>query len=491
MLDKIINGYIENTIIGSLMVLVVFLISIPIKKNQFYILRYWIWLIIGIRMIIPFKIQLPENGVEIPDTITGEVSDVFSISRFSEDLNNVMALGSENLNNPNFFEIIKYVWLIGLIIYVTYYICCYIFIKKSFRKISNQITENRIINIFNSISKKLKIKHTPELMFCKKTASPLTIGFFKPLLILPERHYSDEDLNMIIKHELSHIKRYDNWYKLFMIIVKAPHWFNPLIHLMVNTSNNDMELFCDYEVIKNENIDYKNNYSSLIISYINIKENKNLHGSAVYLFYNKKFIKERIECIFKESSLNKKITVSILLIFSVIVAFSFAYSESIQSLDNNHGYDKVLEVSELINSKKYLKPVDSNNIVVVDGTYIIFATETGNDVTSIYEGIVDSTGYNISFGNYVKIKGTDGIDIVYSHLQNINVSEKQNVKKGQTIGKSGNSGYTFVDACGIRAYKGEERIDITEYINFTDNDKVISIDNKTYTESDIEVLFQN
>lgn len=492
MFEKIASGFIENTIIGSLIILMVFLFSIPIKKNKLFSLRYWLWFILAIRMIIPFKIQLPGSQIEIPDVVTDGAPEMLGFLHPLDNFNNVMMSGSEKLSYPDFFKLIGYVWLTGLIVYFAYYIFCYILVKNSFKKVNEQITDARIVNIFNNVSENLKIRHKPKIMFCRKTAGPLTIGFLRPELVLPERYYSDEELNMIFKHELTHLKRHDNWYKLFMIIMNALHWFNPLVYVMVNTANNDMELCCDNEVIKNENIDYKKNYGTLIISHIDIKENKYFHGSAVYLFHNKRFLKERIDCIFKASGINRKIAVSCLLIFTAMVVSSFAYSESVQDLGNNYyGNDTVSKIHELANNKKYFKPVNSNDIAVVDGTYIVFAAETGNDVSAIYEGIVDSTGYHFSYGNYIKIKGTDGIDIVYCHLENISVSEKQNIKRGQTIGTSGNSGYTSVNACGLRAFKGEERINITEYIDFTDNDKITNIDSKSYFDADKEALFQD
>ena len=489
MLEKIASGFIENTIIGSLIILMVFLLSILNKKNKIFSLRYWLWLILAIRMIIPFKIQLPEHQVKIPDVITNKAPEISDLLHF----NNVMLHSSENLNYLNFSEIAGYVWITGLIVYAVYNIFCYILVKSSLKKTSEQITDVRIVNIFNNVSENLKIRHKPKIMFCRKPMSPLTVGFLKPELILHERYYSDEELNMIFKHELTHIKRHDNWYKLFMIIMNAPHWFNPLVYVMVNAANNDMELCCDKEVVKNESIDYKKNYSSLLISHIRIRENKIFHSPAVYLFYRKKFLKERIHCIFKISNLNKKIIVSCLLVFTAIVASSFVYPKITQGLDNNddYGYDTISNIPEITNNKKYLKPVNSSNIVVVNGRNIIFAVETGNAVSAIYEGTVVSTGYHFSFGNYIKIKGIDGIDIVYCHLENINVSEEQNIKKGHIIGTSGNSGETFINACSLIAYKGEEVIDITEHINFTSNDKITNLDSESYFEADKDILFQD
>lgn len=492
MFEKIACGFIENTIIGSLIILMIFLFSIPVKKNKPFSLRYWLWLILSIRMIIPFKVQLPVNQIETSSGATNGVPEMLSFLHPLDNFNNMMIQGSEGLNYPNHFKLMGYVWLTGLIVYFVYHMFCYLLVRSSFKKVNERIMDVHIVNIFNNVSENLKIRRRPRIMFCNKISGPLTIGFIKPELILPKRCYSDEELNMIFKHELSHIKRHDNWYKLFMIITNAIHWFNPLVYAMVNTANNDMELCCDNEVIKNENIDYKRNYGTLIISHIDIRENKYFHGSAVYLFHNKRFLKERIDCIFKDSGINRKIAVFCLLIFTGMVVSSFAYSESFQDLVNNNFYgDDTVQKSELAYNKKYLKPVNSSNIAIVDGVYIVFATEKGSDVSAIYEGIVDSTGYHFSFGNYIRIKGIDGIDIVYCHLENINVSEEQNIEKGQIIGTSGNSGYTSINACGLRAFKGEERINITDDINFEDNDNITNVDSHAFFESDKKVLLQN
>ena len=59
----------------------------------------------------------------------------------------------------------------------------------------------------------------------KNTASPFTIGIFKPTLVLPDKELSDEQLDNILRHELIHFKRHDILYKLFAEAVKCVHWF--------------------------------------------------------------------------------------------------------------------------------------------------------------------------------------------------------------------------------------------------------------------------
>lgn len=78
---------------------------------------------------------------------------------------------------------------------------------------------------------------------------------------------------------------------------------------------------------------------------------------------------------------------------------------------------------------KYKAQID-NIIAHSDGKVIFCQTGRGNNI---------NTQYNETYGNCVKIKHDNGYYTLYAHLQNVNVSLGQRVKKGQVIGLMGNS----------------------------------------------------
>jgi murein DD-endopeptidase MepM/ murein hydrolase activator NlpD len=70
-----------------------------------------------------------------------------------------------------------------------------------------------------------------------------------------------------------------------------------------------------------------------------------------------------------------------------------------------------------------------------------FKVPFGTDVYATGDGVVVEAGYSRSgFGNYIVIDHDYGLQTLYGHLSQIRVSRGQNIKRGDMIGKSGDSG---------------------------------------------------
>lgn len=71
------------------------------------------------------------------------------------------------------------------------------------------------------------------------------------------------------------------------------------------------------------------------------------------------------------------------------------------------------------------------------------ANNLGEDVMSAFEGKVIFAGYNNGgYGNLVIIQHSDDMKTYYAHLNDLYVSEGQQVKKGEIIGAVGSTGYS-------------------------------------------------
>lgn len=71
---------------------------------------------------------------------------------------------------------------------------------------------------------------------------------------------------------------------------------------------------------------------------------------------------------------------------------------------------------------------------------IDFASPYGSDVFAAAEGKVIFAGVKGGYGNCVIISHGNGLSTLYGHLSQLNVKPNQQVKVGQLIAKSGNSG---------------------------------------------------
>ncbi|MGI8584496.1 MAG: M56 family metallopeptidase, partial [Chitinophagaceae bacterium] len=82
---------------------------------------------------------------------------------------------------------------------------------------------------------------------------PATIGFLKPVILIPLaslNQLSADQLEAIILHELSHIKRNDYLINLFISIIETILFFNPFVVLLAKIIKRERENCCDDLVIQ-------------------------------------------------------------------------------------------------------------------------------------------------------------------------------------------------------------------------------------------------
>ncbi len=106
------------------------------------------------------------------------------------------------------------------------------------------------------------------LVVSPAAATPLSIGLFPGALrvVLPERAYTAEELELVLRHELVHISRRDNVTKFFLVFCTALCWFNPLMWLAKERSAQDLELSCDETVLLDAGDGARRRYAELLLS---------------------------------------------------------------------------------------------------------------------------------------------------------------------------------------------------------------------------------
>lgn len=78
--------------------------------------------------------------------------------------------------------------------------------------------------------------------------SPYTIGILRPYIVLPvdyESRYGEDELDMILLHEATHIRCRHNLLFLLASLITCIFWLNPLVHYSARVFQTDLEIFCD------------------------------------------------------------------------------------------------------------------------------------------------------------------------------------------------------------------------------------------------------
>lgn len=242
------------SIAASWLVLAVLGIRLILRKAPKWVCVL-LWGIVAIRLACPFSIEsafslipsaetIPENvlsgtGFQIQTGIA-PVDGTMNNYLGSRDFENVTATAGSSVK---VFSALSIVWLIGSLLLITYAAISYWRLQ---RKVDTAVLLRE--NIFQS-----------ELV-----DSPFVLGIIKPRIYIP---FQLDDLNIeyVIAHEKTHIRRWDHWWKPLGFLLLAVHWFNPLIWIAYVLLCRDIELACDEKVIQKLNSEQRAEYTQTLI----------------------------------------------------------------------------------------------------------------------------------------------------------------------------------------------------------------------------------
>lgn len=241
------------SITASYVILFVVLIRLLLKRAP-KIFSYLLWSVVFIRLVSPFNFEsgfslIPVNKETLPQNIiysqTPEIQS--GIAVIDKAVNSYFpSTVLEASGNPIqvWVGLGGTLWVVGIIVLLAYSIFTAI-------RLSNKLSGASLLqdNVYES----------------ENIATPFVFGIIKPKIYLPIG-LSEREIDYIIKHEETHIKRFDHVIKPLAFLVVCLHWFNPFVWIAFFLMSDDMELSCDEKVLKEMGNGIKKDYSSSLLS---------------------------------------------------------------------------------------------------------------------------------------------------------------------------------------------------------------------------------
>lgn len=78
----------------------------------------------------------------------------------------------------------------------------------------------------------MHIRRRVSLRLCPTVSSPMLMGLLHPVILLPDEELTTEELALVLRHELTHLKRGDLLVKAGLVLAYALHWYNPVVWAM-------------------------------------------------------------------------------------------------------------------------------------------------------------------------------------------------------------------------------------------------------------------
>ena len=319
---QIFTSFLLTSVIGTTLALILILLKSLTRKVFSSTWHYYIWLAVLLVMVLPIRLNLPEmsiatspnietvttadNQIETVDTpIMFETQPEVVIQEQPTQFEKVSAIQHiKNFLSNKVFEF-SFIWLIGAVLLFLIKMVNYLMFLIKIHKNSEIISCPEVTAYTNR-----KIKARLSDTIC----SPLMIGIIRPTLLLPNTTITADQLNNILAHEMTHLKRNDILYKWFVSIVKCVHWFNPAIYFISKQINIDCEISCDLAVVREMNDQDKKEYVETILSLLTHSNSKAI-SLTTGMTGDKKTLKRRFTMIKSKVNISKKAK-----IISVILA---------------------------------------------------------------------------------------------------------------------------------------------------------------------------
>ncbi len=151
--------------------------------------------------------------------------------------------------------------------------------------------------------------------------SPTVFGIFKPILVLPDCEFKDQDLYYICLHEAEHCRNHDLWLRLFLDLVICTQWFNPLVYFMNRQLTLAFELSNDRVILKTLDEMQRTEYAECVLKMVRYQNQKNkaVGSSLSFAQVNRSNVRTRVRYILaKEETRKKKHHISAILNYVVL-----------------------------------------------------------------------------------------------------------------------------------------------------------------------------
>ena len=305
-MNELFRNVLTASFHGSIVILVVLVLRLALKKTPKKFLCL-LWLLAGLRLLMPFEIQSslslqPDReqltqvvreelpAVVMPEAMPAVPADAALPTEeqpgygdaFIPPEQEALTEGEQTLSDATYhrpqekaatidlMSIAAWLWLGIACMFGVYTLWAYLSLKKQVREA-------------------VKI---PGGWECDRIETAFILGFIKPRIYIP-MGMSREVRRHILAHERTHLEKGDHWFKMIGFLALALHWFNPLVWLAYILLCKDIEMACDERVVQFMDLEERKSYSTALLSCASPKA----HFAACPVAFGEVSVKERIKSV--------------------------------------------------------------------------------------------------------------------------------------------------------------------------------------------------
>lgn len=467
---------------GSAMILLALALRLFLKRHLPRGIFPALWCLCALRLLLPITIPSHLSVWNLLHTpaaaqANGVISD--ALTPFPAFVTNGTA---ESAADAAGIRPMLLVWLVCAILLAAYFAVGYGCMVRRFRgtRLAPQPSIDALLDRF-------RFSRDPRICVSNSHRAPLTFGVFRPTVLLPEDlPVGDAQFQLVLAHELAHIRRRDCLRKLLLTVCLCLYWWNPLVWMMVWLANRDMELACDEAVLRALGSDCRKAYALTLLDMAQRKPK----SAPLCSGFARSSAEERIRAIlsFKRIPAWVGICVAILFVLTASVfttqavspavpepepavqeeipeenvAVSVPVSEPLPTtppiMPEQEAESEIeLETQTRSEAPAYIFPLEDTSVEVTNPygwqahpvtkqkslhSGVDLAADYGTNVLAVADGTVLDCSYDAAYGYILTLEHENGVQTQYAHLSEFLVKSGDAVRQGQIIAKTGGSGWS-------------------------------------------------
>lgn len=307
---------------SSVVITVVIALRTLLKGKISLRLQYSLWLLVLLRLLIPFSIPSPMSILNILP-VTAEIQPVsqsiqLPLAEVPEVIPHIQQSEADIQETPvsagqdtpvSLPQILSTVWITGMCVTA-------IILTASNLHFALRLRRTRT---------PVEISNCPLPVYRTNiVATPCLFGLTRPRIYLTPGITDGQAMTHVLTHELTHYKHMDHIWSFLRCVCLILHWYNPLVWVAAALSKLDAELACDEASIQKLGEIQRIGYGQTLIGMTCAKRDLNtLLLTATTMLGSKKALKERIRLLVKRPKTPLIILIIICLTVAVTAGCTF------------------------------------------------------------------------------------------------------------------------------------------------------------------------
>lgn len=282
-MDWFLTTTISNAIVASLLGCIAFVVG----RFGRHALAHAIWVLMLLKLVTPPLVELPLHVIpawaESPgpaaatsppgsESITGVVDfarnpDARNSGEFHYDI----ALPVDALSP---IPLLLIVWGVGGLVYLVRQLHVTMQMWKLMR---HAAPSARIDRALHRVATTAELRNYPSARIAPWLGAPMLWGFGnQSVIVFPAELFDsldDDAVASLLRHELAHYRRGDQWVRILQIIVSTVYWWHPLVWLAASEMEAAEEQCCDAWVI-DQDVSSRRHYAEAILDTVDFLSDK-------------------------------------------------------------------------------------------------------------------------------------------------------------------------------------------------------------------------